>query len=307
MLENLAWSVQNATDRNFWIGFTILIAITCGLLYVFLRNLKHARLIEDTPTSMIRSAAQGFVELEGFGQQIPDTPIISPLTGTACIWWRYQIQKKVRTNKSTRWQTVESRDSDSLFLLIDQTGSCIVDPENAKVTSNRKKRWHGNSRWPSGGSGRSFFSFGGSYRYIEEWIAEDSLLYTLGHFQTQRAEAGHFDESSEVNALMREWKQNHKQLLQRFDVNKDGQIDSKEWEAARRVAIKRVREMNLERNTLPGLHVLAQTPDSKPFVISTTPQEDLIKRYQRNSFFCVTGFLFCMAAVAWTLSVRGLL
>lgn len=54
--------------------------ITLRLFYLGFRQLHRARLIEDTPTSRIRSAAQGYAELEGRAVALGD-PLYAPLSG----------------------------------------------------------------------------------------------------------------------------------------------------------------------------------------------------------------------------------
>ena len=50
---------------GFWSLLSVLSALALLALYFAFRNLHRARLIEDTPTSRIRSAHQGYVELIG--------------------------------------------------------------------------------------------------------------------------------------------------------------------------------------------------------------------------------------------------
>ena len=54
-------------------------------------TLARKRLIEDTPTSRIRSAPQGFVELAGVAGVFEGEPIIAPLTQRPCCWYRYRF------------------------------------------------------------------------------------------------------------------------------------------------------------------------------------------------------------------------
>lgn len=267
-------------------------------LYAYIKNLRRARLIEDIPTSRIRSAAQGFVEIEGHGRGIEDAPIISPLTGTQCLWWRYIIEKKVMRNKKSNWVVVDTRTSDALFMLEDETGTCLIDPEGAEVHPSKHHTWYGRSSWPKHGPNGSPFSLFANHRYQELLVFENEFLYTLGLFRTQRASDGHFDESSEVSALMKEWKEDHDLLMKRFDVDKDGQISPVEWEAARRVALKKVRESQMERSTSAGLHILSQPTDHKDFIISTTSQHDIIRRYRLKSMGFLVLFLTGAAGLA---------
>src|SRR5690606_32876337 len=57
-----------------------------------IRRLSEARFLLNTPTSKIRSAAQGYVELYGTLDELPGGQLEAPLTGTACLWWRFRIE-----------------------------------------------------------------------------------------------------------------------------------------------------------------------------------------------------------------------
>lgn len=305
MLEFLIEAIRTA-DLDDQIIFGLIIC--CGTpyaLYAYVKNLRRARLIEDIPTSRIRSAAQGFVELEGHGRTLPESRILAPMTGSPCLWWRYIIEKKVSNGKRTRWQVVETKTSTALFMLEDDTGSCLIDPEGAEVHPSIKHSWHGRSHWPTKGPLTSGFSLFSSYRYTEERIPPDTFLYLLGLFRTQRASDGHFDENSEVSALMREWKQDRETLLRRFDINQDGDIDAREWEAARRVALKRVREAQLEKTTATGLHILSRPLDSREFIISTTPQAVISKRHRYKAMAFLAAFLLGCGGLALMLIAFG--
>lgn len=59
--------------------------------------------MEDTPTSKLRSAAQGYVELSGYGALLEGAPIIAPLTGLTCTWYSHEIEERRRSGKNTHW------------------------------------------------------------------------------------------------------------------------------------------------------------------------------------------------------------
>jgi len=85
MFSDLILWAQSGPADDFWIAVTILI-VSCitgfiGAFYFFSRK----RMMENTPTSRIRSAAQGFVELEGTGLLLEGPPIIAPLSGMTCV------------------------------------------------------------------------------------------------------------------------------------------------------------------------------------------------------------------------------
>src|SRR5690606_9806630 len=78
----------------------LLAAASAAALFFMVRNLRTARTIEDTPTSKIRSAAQGYVELSGTASSTGET-IAAPLSGTPCLWYRYTIERYERSGKQT--------------------------------------------------------------------------------------------------------------------------------------------------------------------------------------------------------------
>ena len=77
---------------------------------------------------------------------------------------------------------------------------------------------------------------GQQYRYSEQRIVAGAPLYALGDFTTHSGVDPSIDRPGEIAALLRIWKKDREQPLQRFDENKDGEIDLKEWEQARQAA-----------------------------------------------------------------------
>jgi len=75
-----------------------------------------------------------------------------------------------------------------------------------------------------------------NHRYSEQRIVAGDPLYALGDFTTHGGVDPSIDRPGEIAALLRIWKKDRKQLLQRFDENKDGEIDLKEWEQAGQAA-----------------------------------------------------------------------
>jgi hypothetical protein len=163
---------------------TAVIAFVAGLLW-----LRRAWVIEDTPTSMIRSAAQGYVELQGEAMIMTGTPIVAPLSFLPCAWYRYSVEKRVSDDDQDKlagsWCTIENGVSDGLFLLRDGTGDCVVDPEGAVVTPAENLLWYGDSRIPPPGPGvPRMWALGSTYRFREErsasaTISTPSAIYVL--------------------------------------------------------------------------------------------------------------------------------
>ncbi|MCW4209237.1 MAG: hypothetical protein N0E43_16860 [Candidatus Thiodiazotropha lotti] len=120
--------IANLGTGAFFFWSTLLILLSLAALYFSFYHLHRARLIEDTPTSRIRSAPQGYVELIGEADMMKGEPVISPLSATQCCWWRYKVDRK----DDKGWHAVRSEKSNALFLIKDETGECILDPEGAQ-------------------------------------------------------------------------------------------------------------------------------------------------------------------------------
>jgi len=283
--------------------------------YGAFRHLRLARLIEDTPTAKVRSAPQGYVELIGQAQLMEGDSILAPLTRTDCCWWRYKIERRTGNNK---WAVVERGLSDTLFLLRDDTGECILDPEGAEITPTDRSVWYGHSKYPKDrfptryrvndpvfkGLLKLTAAFG-DYRYTEERILPGDEIYVLGLFKTLD-DVDHLQNRGEMaRALLREWKQDHAALLARFDRNKDGRIDDREWELARRTAYHQAERQYRQQMEGQILHTLSATQSRRrPFLLSALPQFELARRYRRRSilylllFFGAGGLAVLLATLA---------
>ena len=298
-------------DEFFWWsmipGVLGLAAFVSGFVFV-----HRKRLIEDMPTSTLRAAAQGYIEVEGTGRIMEGPPIICPLSQTRCVWWAYKVEEKrhrtdSRGRSRSEWVTVESGRSDDSFLLDDGTGTCVVDPTGASVVPATTRRWYGRGLrpdvpWELGlGFWRSAFY---PYRYTEELILEDNAVYALGAFRTQSGQEV-FDEQLDLRELLQKWKHDRK-MMAMFDVNKDGTVDMKEWEAARRMAQRKVREEHVQRAVdTPDLHILAKPRDRRPYILSGIPQAALIRRYTGFAIGSIAGATLAVGFVLWALRLRG--
>lgn len=310
-LTELSHQVQLLEPDEFWVATGVLVVMSVAGAVMAWLKLTKGRQIQDTPTSKIRSAAQGYVELEGIARMLPGEPVVSPLTGQQCCWWKYSVEEK-RTSysngrRNTRWATIESASSDDLFQLVDDTGDCVVDPDGAKVIPNNRVRWYGSSRRPMSKPDKSPFFGLGSYRYTEQIVSTGSPLYALGWFRTQGGIAHSFDDRSAVRELLAEWKADQGRLLREFDSNGDGQIDMDEWTAVREKAIAEVQKRQLETAIDPDIHILCRPPHRRRFLLSTVAQDDLIRQARRYVIAGMALFLICGAAAVWLATVRGVL
>ena len=135
-----------------------------------IKRLSEARFLLNTPTSKIRSAAQGYVELYGTLDELPGGQLEAPLTGTACLWWRFKIEEYDDDGKRKRWRVIERGVSEALVRLKDATGECLINPKGAEVRPSTRQVWSGSERHPRGlsegvGLLGMLFSAGSQYRY----------------------------------------------------------------------------------------------------------------------------------------------
>jgi len=294
------------TTEDFWTIVSILaiLAVTgfVGAFYFFIRK----RIMEDTPTSKIRSAAQGYVEIVGHGELLPGPPIIAPLTGVTCTWYRYKIEEYRRSGKNSHWRTISKGKSDELFLIVDDTGQCVIDPDGASVTTAEKDVWHGATSHPSRGSKTDSRLFSkGRYRYTEQRLHTMESLYAIGLYSTVGGAGDVFDANADVRDMLKEWKQDTETLLAKFDTNKDGQIDMEEWQAVREAALEEVRARHSERSGEAPVNLMTRTRDKRrPFLLSAIPQLSLARRYQHYSVALMLLFFICGAVVSWAIKLR---
>jgi hypothetical protein len=288
--------------EDFWFWALTLGVAVIGGGALALRSLQVARLIEDTPTSRVRSAAQGYVELTGRGLPLDGTQNLAPLTQRPCVWWNYRISKKQEGGKgrSDSWQTVASGHSGQPFLLDDGTGQCIVQPEGAEVVSSESTTWYGDTPWPTTAPGGPSRTGERDYRYFEERIYEQERVYALGEFRSHGPQAG-VDLQAAVTALLAEWKDDQAGLIERFDGDGDGRISLEEWEKARAEARRAVAEQARDRPSVDTLHVLSKPDGGRLFLIAALPPGDLAKKYRRRAMFAFAGFVAAVYAFGWLL------
>ena len=233
------------------------------------------RIASDTASSRIASAAQGYVELSGSAEQHASSPTFSKFRGLPCLWFKYQVEEK----SNDAWRIVDRGVSDSTFLLRDATGVCIIDPEGAEVYTAHKEVWST-----------------ADHRYTEYLLLPKDTLFVLGAFVTINSADTLLDPRHDTGELLAEWKLNRPRLLERFDLNKDGDIDDQEWRLARAQAKREVAKQHREIRAEPGFHLLHAPTDGRPFLISNRSQEKLLRRFKFWGMFHVAAFV---CACAW--------
>ncbi len=270
---------HNIGSRLAWMSaFSV---VCCSGLAAWAGNTRRQRLIHDVPTSRIASAAQGYAELSGHIEQHPDEMLLAKLSQTPCAWYRYQIEEKDADND---WRVTEYGDSDQTFLLLDGSGTCVIDPVGAEITTAHKNVWTESD-----------------YRYTEYLLLPGDDLYALGDFTTTGPDTSAQIFKREVADLLAEWKADRADLLRRFDTNQDGEVDLLEWEQARTAAEAQIRIQHTQRASEKPVHLLSKPKISRPFLISNLGHEQLSQRYRRWAWGHLAIFVSGCGGLAYSL------
>jgi hypothetical protein len=168
------------------------------------KKIRIQRLLEDTPTSKTRSAAQGFSEFQGYAWTLYSTTQCS--MNHDCVYYHLELQKYVKRGKNSKWETVHSMEHATDFLLVDNTGAIQIQIPGAdfqiesRVTSwsqlsepTRQRLLKGNL------SNHEAFDFppalsilgglfSGTYRIVEKSIWLGCPLLILGDFSGHTGE-----------------------------------------------------------------------------------------------------------------------
>lgn len=294
--DAVAADIPTYSDTEFLVATVLISAIGLYAFYLMVKRHHITRLIENTATSKIRSAAQGYIELNGKAQLMDGSSITSPLSGRPCVWYRYKIEKQVthrdsKGNTTTSWQIIKSATSDELFLIEDETGRCIIDPDDADVVTTDKRIWYKHE-------------FMQPRRYTEELITESEPLYAIGLFKTvDRAER--HNHRLHVSTLLRQWKKSPNLLLLKYDKDNNGELNQQEWQQVRLAAEQQIQREYGHHASQQPLNLLEMTHNTnQAFILSTLSEEKLIKRYKFHLIGYIAVFFIAGSLVAWAVSVR---
>lgn len=280
---------NQADSLKFAVLFT---GLGVALFFRGVFTLFRTRLIENMPTSKVRSAAIGYAEFKGMATG--PAPVVGPVTEKQMIWWTCEVWQKVR-NKDGKYSSsllYRSNSPNPLFLK-DDTGRVLIDTFGAELDCPKKKL----SRFQFWATrfdealkrmradhlvGR--FSMFSSEVWIEEKsIPIDAPLYVLG--EARRAdEYQTLAKRTDLRRTFRDYiadaKRDPKEIA-RADENRDGQISQEEWDKF--VELKR-REFENAENSLSDrerselLVVTASSENDQPFLITVGNEETILRK-----------------------------
>jgi len=107
-------------------------ALVFGLVLVYggTQRFLLIQKIKNTPTSKVRSAAAGLVEL--FGKAMCRETMESPVSRAKSVFWRLHGEY-YQSGKHGGWRTIFQKASSTSFYLEDETGKMLIDPKDAEI------------------------------------------------------------------------------------------------------------------------------------------------------------------------------
>src|SRR5213594_471721 len=186
-----------------------------GLIVFGFILLRRKRLLENVPTSRIRSVAMGFAELLGNAKN--RTPLVAPYSGIPCVYYRSLFEEeRQRTRGGREWTTLEQGESSDPFYLQDETGALLVDPAGAETVLERSYRQiERGEGW-----------LGRRKRYSEWWIVTGQKLFVAG--TVRRLRDAVLERRAALGDRLRALKHDPERM-KAFDADHDGQISTEEW------------------------------------------------------------------------------
>lgn len=239
-----------------WKG--ILLALAVINLLGWLAALRIARAINDTPTSRVASAAQGYVELHGHAQPHQGQQLMTPFSRLPCLWYRFRTERR----NDDKWEHVESGESLAPFDLVDASGTCTIEPAGAHIQTTHKETRND-----------------GEWRHTEEVLLKNDRLYALGAFHSVGSNDLVLDARREEGELLAEWKSDREALHRRFDLDGDGDISPREWLLARLAARREIARQHAALRAQATRHYLSRPGDMRPYLISNLSPEAMGTRY----------------------------
>lgn len=242
-------------------------------------NFRRFLGISEVPISTIASAAQGYVELFGKSRQL--VPTSSPIQGVNCVWFRLWVYVR---DTNYIWRLADYQISEQLFELQDASGACRVDPQGAEVfaASRHVIVQH-------------------DHKFIEDVLYADKPIYVLGDLDTGSQRDHQSEIYNDVSKLMTQWKQSKFRLLQRFDLNRDDEVDMHEWALAREQAYAEVKCQHAQR-LKSEVHLMAK-PTKGLFLISGISPHVLKQRYR---YWAVVHFTLFFLALIFSFIIHAL-
>ena len=231
-------------------------------LWQWWRHYRRYRFVADTPTGRCHSPTQGYGQYHGQARACSGTPLLTPYGMMRCVW--YYASRQRRDDHHQPAGPSHRSTSESAFLLQDGSGQLVIEPDGASVEALHHRQWHDQD-----------------YHYHENWIADGDPLYAMGSLATHAGAPDRQAWRDDLQLLLNDWKADQTTLLQRFDRDGNGTLDTSEWEAARLAATDTVNRQHRVLAAIPPSHHLRHPHDGRPFLLSWRSPAALAQRLRR--------------------------
>lgn len=238
----LAQAVLQSSDDNTF----FLVAMFGGGLYLVYNGFntwKRKRLMQDTATEKVRSAAAGRTELNGTGTPL-GTPVERPFGDEDCLAASYRIERYDPDDDGGDWETIDSGTRYGPFQLDDGTGTMRVEPDEStlfKYDENHVREIEVGARDEEppeivtflqrsddvsvpDRDGVTGFLFSNKRRYTERWIPVGEQLYVLGG-----AEPTEPDETNSSGLVLRQDEASGEFIVS--EKSEDELVETARWKA----------------------------------------------------------------------------
>ena len=241
-------------------------------------NYWRLQKLSEAAVSKIASVAQGYIELLGTANA--DQPLKTPYQGISCVWFSVSAYADVPGDDESAPSSrlLEYKQSEQPFKLSDETGFCMVNPKGAEIVHLSTATYRKNN-----------------HRYVESYLPANAKLHVIGHLDTRHDFNTRRAINQDVSKLLAELKANKTQLLNRYDQNRDGEIDLQEWEQVRAEALRQV-EANHATKAQVNFFTLSKPSDGQLFLISAlSPQEMRVLLSNWHRIHLAAAIFFSMA------------
>lgn len=219
---------------------TWLVSFSILSLGASLMLFRRWRTLQDTATSHLRTVSQGYTELIGSAMTFPGDTGPGPLHLPPVVWFSTTIQTSTQA-----------------FLVQDEFGSCTINPKHAEIIAPLHIR----------------------QQQLFRGIFPGQTVYVLGQLTTLKTHRTDREKHQATLGLLADWKKDHHEMLRRFDQDGDGKIDSQELMVARDAAERTVDDHLDYEYQQAATHIVDKPDDGRPFILSSIPLDELLKRY----------------------------
>jgi hypothetical protein len=181
--------------------FPLLIGVGVSVLavvfvYYARKNGRRARLIDNAPAARAQDLTSGPAKMMGYVVPL-ERPIHSPISGTPCVYYRFKVEERRSSGRSSYWATVIDDIRCIDCGLEDDTGTAEIALEEAEIELTQVLALNSgmlNDPPPDLKAlleRRYNFStegwvFNKTLRYSEVLIEEGDRLFVVGHVETFR-------------------------------------------------------------------------------------------------------------------------